>query len=938
MADRKQASIGGSTSYTIGGKEYDSDKISQLHAKRTLNAKVESEITGEAVHSVKNQTESYRETSAYGTSKTEIHNVISGTVRLVDEIKTTTRDTSYKTQSRLPENKYISTGNIKTGSVINEQSVQAVKSQMNAFQKIPITRAVDKVQSTLVGQQQDLGIQSAGASVRAGIAATETFKVAQKATDAIPVITKNAAGAVCSMGKGVYQIGLTSGLAAVTISRTASIISTGQFIPIKHSVIQIMKTQAVASGLNKTAISRQIIHAVSSIQTRVKAVQNTANQIKIGYYIAKNAGINIVRGVTNGTITVVVAKNTIKKYSKKIVHVGAVKLWAGVKYGAKLTGKGIIKGTTKGIPFVTKTAAKGVVNFGLPAVGSTLTGMDNYALQGVGHAATLTNVGIKTGVTGIKVSGYTVKTMVKGTIKSAKGVYSAGKFVRDKGLRAAWEQARKKAVRTMAKAGQSIVSLLIEGAKAFGKKLIVPLILIAVVCMGFSGIIMAPISAITTMFGSVFSEKDTNTDYDVRDFLSDPTNGIPHYTSQYKQDFADQMANSWKPVGSYDIVRFNTLGNTDMIEPTIDGVLTVFPTDEQIINMVQPLYNAVLLMEYDLEPTNAQAKDLLKNIFDNMFSITSTSSIEQCGQDLSTGEGTVIVCSNCRSVHALSGCPNARVGTHLSYTCPSCCSLHCPGHRVPCFDPLCTDEHITYCSGCVNSCSGFIYCNGHDVITHTLSIDGIYGMVAEYFTNPINELSNINPRTTEQENQLQLLKDYYDIFGEMMSMVTSAYGGGLTMADLNGINFLTGTRTGNHAVIDLALSQVGQLGGQPYWSYYGFGSRVEWCACFVHWCMRNTPSATGSYPTTSNNAYCQTVANNFKSMGQWGDNTYTNLAMGDTIFFDWDIDGHTDHIGLVIGKDAEKVYTVEGNSGDAVKIRSYPLGSRVIYGYGLMNY
>ena len=22
----------------------------------------------------------------------------------------------------------------------------------------------------------------------------------------------------------------------------------------------------------------------------------------------------------------------------------------------------------------------------------------------------------------------------------------------------------------------------------------------------------------------------------------------------------------------------------------------------------------------------------------------------------------------------------------------------------------------------------------------------------------------------------------------------------------------------------------------PYWSWYGFDSRVEWCACFVSWC------------------------------------------------------------------------------------------------------
>lgn len=48
--------------------------------------------------------------------------------------------------------------------------------------------------------------------------------------------------------------------------------------------------------------------------------------------------------------------------------------------------------------------------------------------------------------------------------------------------------------------------------------------------------------------------------------------------------------------------------------------------------------------------------------------------------------------------------------------------------------------------------------------------------------------------------------------------------------------FVNGTRPGNQAVVDIAKSQVGNVGGQPYWSWYGFNSRVEWCACFVSWC------------------------------------------------------------------------------------------------------
>ena len=76
----------------------------------------------------------------------------------------------------------------------------------------------------------------------------------------------------------------------------------------------------------------------------------------------------------------------------------------------------------------------------------------------------------------------------------------------------------------------------------------------------------------------------------------------------------------------------------------------------------------------------------------------------------------------------------------------------------------------------------------------------------------------------------------------------------------------------------------------------------------------------------------------FTSHGQWGARGYENIAPGDAIFFDWDLDGSADHVGLVIGRDESRVYTVEGNSGDACKIKSYPLDYACIKGYGLMNW
>ena len=59
---------------------------------------------------------------------------------------------------------------------------------------------------------------------------------------------------------------------------------------------------------------------------------------------------------------------------------------------------------------------------------------------------------------------------------------------------------------------------------------------------------------------------------------------------------------------------------------------------------------------------------------------------------------------------------------------------------------------------------------------------------------------------------------------------------------------------------------------------------------------------------------------------------------GMIIFFDWEGDGETDHTGIVQKVEGGLVYTVEGNSGDSVRINSYSVGASVIYGYGVPQY
>ena len=147
---------------------------------------------------------------------------------------------------------------------------------------------------------------------------------------------------------------------------------------------------------------------------------------------------------------------------------------------------------------------------------------------------------------------------------------------------------------------------------------------------------------------------------------------------------------------------------------------------------------------------------------------------------------------------------------------------------------------------------------------------------------------------------------------------------------------ITGT---DDQIVTVALSQIGNMGGEPYWSWYGFNSRVEWCACFVSWCANECGYIdAGVIPKY---AGCVNGVNWFKERGQWLDNS-AEPTPGMIIFFDWadenGQDGQSDHTGIVQKVENGRVYTVEGNSGDSVRQNSYLVGYYEILGYGMPQY
>ncbi len=152
---------------------------------------------------------------------------------------------------------------------------------------------------------------------------------------------------------------------------------------------------------------------------------------------------------------------------------------------------------------------------------------------------------------------------------------------------------------------------------------------------------------------------------------------------------------------------------------------------------------------------------------------------------------------------------------------------------------------------------------------------------------------------------------------------------------------LYGIHDPNEQIVAVAQSQLENVGGQPYWSWYGFESRVEWCACFVSWCANECGYIDlGVIPKF---AACPTGAQWFKDRRQWADNTATPVP-GMIIFFDWDEEedggqnGLANHVGIVAKVEDGYVYTIEGNSGDSCAQRRYQIGYYEILGYGIPAY
>ena len=138
---------------------------------------------------------------------------------------------------------------------------------------------------------------------------------------------------------------------------------------------------------------------------------------------------------------------------------------------------------------------------------------------------------------------------------------------------------------------------------------------------------------------------------------------------------------------------------------------------------------------------------------------------------------------------------------------------------------------------------------------------------------------------------------------------------------------------GNSNIIEIARKEIGNKGGEKYWRWYGFNQRENWCAIFVSWCANESGIINNTIPKFS---LCTDGVKWYKDHNKWENKSYIPQT-GDIIFFDWNGDGHVQHVGIVEKEENGKVYTIEGNRNDEVRNKSYSLNNKSIYGYGSVN-
>lgn len=465
-------------------------------------------------------------------------------------------------------------------------------------------------------------------------------------------------------------------------------------------------------------------NAVKGVKNNIRAIGVAGEKISATGYNIKTSVVKGYRFVRNTAVTVhtngFVSKVTLSKVGHHTVR--------GIAVGTRGVAKSATHIATAGTVDLLNGRHLIAASGAAVGIGGLLEKSDNEYIRGTGTALKVTNFAIKTSVSTAKTSGYVVKTAVKKTGEGISETYHAMKFLKERGLKASLklsaQKAHYRAIKSARKGATALsngISDIINGITRRVTALLIPVIcsLLVVIIIGgglmfTTTIFSGSFGIVGSIIGGVFSnvlnidvstlpligiggedKDDVVVEFDVEEFLNNKDYGVPKLREEYINSLVDYVNNR-----KTDIIRIRMSGSQAKDVINLDGdsldsdykksIESVFYSDKQIIEIIQPIFQTKLLMEYDLQLSDKQAQKCLKDIFKELFPSDKkdfdklvVETTEHCGQDQNTGLGTPFTdssmkCFRCGKYHdnkwtAISSkCPHYETHYHSSYTCKSC--------------------------------------------------------------------------------------------------------------------------------------------------------------------------------------------------------------------------------------------------------------------------
>lgn len=137
-------------------------------------------------------------------------------------------------------------------------------------------------------------------------------------------------------------------------------------------------------------------------------------------------------------------------------------------------------------------------------------------------------------------------------------------------------------------------------------------------------------------------------------------------------------------------------------------------------------------------------------------------------------------------------------------------------------------------------------------------------------------------------------------------------------------------------IIEVAKNEVGYKEYSDNHTKYGewYGVQDEWCAIFVSWLANQAGVLNSLIPKE---CYVPTMVEWYRNKGLFKARGLCP-SVGDIIFFDYNSNGVSDHVGIVEKCDNGVISTIEGNKSKMVKRCTYNVNNSGIYGFGVVQY